>query len=246
MSGGRDAVYFISDAHFGLDADERVKTGRFAELIAQMCERATDVFIVGDLFDFWIEYKSAIRRDSFLVLHELRKLAEVGVRVHYVAGNHDFAIGSFLDEVVGVTVYHGCLNVERQGRKIHISHGDRVGKSSALRTLDVLLRNRFLQALYKLVHPDIGINLGWLFSAVSKDKHRYLGITPKDLKKYRRAAQARLALGKSDLVVFAHTHHADLVSFEEGDYCNTGSWIDNYDYAVMRDGKISQLTWITK
>ncbi|MCL2218925.1 MAG: UDP-2,3-diacylglucosamine diphosphatase [Chitinispirillia bacterium] len=239
----RDTVYFVSDAHFGLDADEAAKTAKFAELAAEMRGRATDVFFVGDMFDFWIEYRSVIRRDYFTVLHIMRGLVEAGVRVHYVGGNHDFALGTFLEETAGVAVHRGCADAELQGRRAHISHGDKVCKGSLLRIADKLLRNGPLQALYRAIHPDIGIWGGGRVSAASKRKYRGVEIPQKTLNRYRRAAEALMAGGARDLVIFAHTHRADLVNFAGGDYCNTGSWLDRYDYAILRGGKIQLLRW---
>jgi len=240
----RDAVYFVSDAHFGLGTDdERAKIEHFAELAAHMRGHAADVYLVGDMFDFWIEYKSAIRRDYFPVLYTLRGLVEAGVRVHYITGNHDFALGTFLEEAVGILVHRGAANVTLQGRKACISHGDEVNKSGYFRLLKALLHNSRLRALYKLIHPDIGIRAGTFISALSKRKYSNLGLSPKDLKRYRNAAQARLRERACDLVVFAHTHHADFVNLDGGDYCNTGSWMVNRDYAVMRGGRVQLMRW---
>jgi UDP-2,3-diacylglucosamine hydrolase len=239
----RDAVYFVSDAHFGLNADERAKTEKFSELAAEMRERAADVFLVGDMFDFWIEYRSAIRRDYFLVLHELRRLVEAGVRVHYIKGNHDFAMGAFLEETVGVLVHHSDIDIELSGRKVRISHGEKVKKNSIFKIINALMRNRPLQALYRLIHPDIGVLLGKTVSATSKTIYSGREPSPDDANRYRRAAAKQLKNGECDLVIMAHTHHADFVNSDDGDYCNTGSWMANYDYAVLRGGQIQLMTW---
>jgi UDP-2,3-diacylglucosamine hydrolase len=233
----------VSDAHFGLGAGDHVRVARFRELAAHIRAHAAELYIVGDMFDFWIEYGSAVRPDYFDVLHELRGIVEAGVPVRYVAGNHDFAIGSFLEKHVGLTLHRGCVDAEIQGRRLHISHGHRVGMEPAQRLLDALLRNRALQALYRLIHPDVGVRLGMLVSAISRMRSRGTGMSAKHLEKYRRAARARLRAGKCDLVVFAHTHYGEVLRWSEGEYCNTGSWMDRYDYAVLRGGKISLLKW---
>ncbi|MDR3012658.1 MAG: UDP-2,3-diacylglucosamine diphosphatase [Chitinispirillales bacterium] len=235
----RSTVYFISDAHFGLGADDdRVEV--FTALAVEMRECAAALYIVGDLFDFWIEYRCAIRPDYFLVLHTLRGLVEAGVNVCYVTGNHDFAIGSFLEDTTGITVHRGGVDTVLQGRRLYISHGDRAHKNGVPGIIDRLLRNRFLQALYKMIHPNIGVKLGMLCSAMLK-KRSVSGHAPeKDLEKCRQAARARLKTGECDLVIFAHTHYAELLEFDggQGQYCNTGSWMGSRDYATLRDGKI--------
>jgi UDP-2,3-diacylglucosamine hydrolase len=240
---GRGAVYFVSDAHFGLDRNERLRVTRFGGFAAHVRANAAQLYIVGDFFDFWVEYKDAIRPEYFPILYELRGIAEAGVPVHYVAGNHDFAMGSFMEKYVGLTLHRGCVDAEIQGRRLHISHGHKVGRRLAQRLSDTLLANKTLQRLYKLLHPNIGVWLGELVSAASRMKSRNGEIPPAALEKYRRAARARLKSGKSDLVVFAHTHYGEILRFSEGEYCNTGSWMDRYDYAVLRNGKITLMKW---
>jgi UDP-2,3-diacylglucosamine hydrolase len=239
----RDAVYFVSDAHFGLDRGERARVARFRAFAAHARAHAAMLYIVGDFFDFWVEYKDAIRPEYFPILHELRCIADAGVAVHYVAGNHDFAMGNFMEKYVGLTLHRGCVDAELQGRRLHISHGHKVGRKLPQRLSDALLANKTLQRLYRLLHPNIGVRLGELVSALSKMSRRKTGVPPSALEKYRRAARARLKSGKSDLVIFAHTHYGEILRFNEGEYCNTGSWMDRYDYAVLRNGKIALMKW---
>ncbi|MDR2693498.1 MAG: UDP-2,3-diacylglucosamine diphosphatase [Chitinispirillales bacterium] len=240
---GREAVYFVSDAHFGLDRGERVRVERFGGFAAHVRANAAELYIVGDFFDFWVEYKNAVRPEYFPILYELRCIVDAGVPVRYIVGNHDFAMGSFLEKYVGLTLHRGCVDAELQGRRLHISHGHKVGRKRTQRLVDALLGNKMLQRLYKLLHPNIGVRFGALVSAVSKMGRRKRGVPPMALEKYRRAARARLKSGKSDLVVFAHTHYGEILRFSEGEYCNTGSWMDRYDYAVLRGGKIQLLKW---
>ncbi|MDR2579121.1 MAG: UDP-2,3-diacylglucosamine diphosphatase [Chitinispirillales bacterium] len=238
----RDAVYFVSDAHFGLGDDGR-RVELFAELAAQMRGRAAALYIAGDLFDFWIEYRRTIRSDYFRVLHELRALVEAGVSVHYAAGNHDFALGRFLEETVGIKISRGCIDVELQGREVHICHGDRIRKRYVFKIADRLLGNKTLQAVYRMIHPDIGVSLGAFCSAVLKERNRKPNVPSRNVKVCRQAAQALVKTGKSDLVIFAHTHYAERIKYDGGEYCNIGSWVNNYDYAVLRGGEIQLLKW---
>ena len=239
MSSGRDTIFFISDAHFGVAAgepDNRVKL--FGELAADMRGCASDLFIVGDLFDFWIEYRFAIRPDYFTVLHELRSLVESGVKVHYLAGNHDFALGAFLEETIGISIYYGSLDLILQGRKVHLCHGDGILKQDVgYRITNSLLRNKTFQKLYKVIHPNIGVALG-AFCSKTNRKYSTLRLTPEVIEKYRQTARLRMKQKESDLVIFAHTHHGEIHKFDEGEYCNTGAWMNHYNYAALRGGKI--------
>jgi len=246
VSAGRETVYFVSDAHFGLTtgaygANERDRVSRFRELCAQMRERAAALYILGDLFDFWIEYRCAIRPDYFPILYELRRLVEAGVRVHYLAGNHDFALGPFLKDAVGVSVCHYALDVELQGRRVHMRHGDNALKKNPITV--TLLRNRFCQKLYKIIHPDIGVRLGMYLSALSRKQYENVVISEEEREKYRMAARSCMDAQKCDLVIYAHTHYAEIIRYREGTYCNIGAWLEHYDYAVMRDGEIQLMRW---
>jgi UDP-2,3-diacylglucosamine hydrolase len=230
----------VSDAHFGLAGDERDKIGRFAGLAGEMRARASGLYILGDLFDFWIEYRYAIRPDYFPVLYELRRIADAGIKVCYLTGNHDFALGPFLEKAAGITVCRKPVNIELQGRKIHMRHGDDIHSG---RLQSALLRNKFLQSAYKIIHPNIGVEIGKRLSAASRKKHDDIEMAEKDLEKYRRAAQKTIKDDGRDLVIFAHTHHAELITMDGGEYCNTGSWMYRYSYATLRDGKIQLLKW---
>ena len=118
-------VFFISDAHFGIPVEGgENREKHFEDLLSNAAGNLTDLYIIGDLFDFWIEYRYAIRPDYFSVLCCLKSLVDRGVKVHYLAGNHDFALGPFLKENIGINIYHNSLEVEIQGKKVYLFHGD--------------------------------------------------------------------------------------------------------------------------
>lgn len=231
-------VYFISDAHLGgpfKDAPEWERT--MLEFFRTIQDRASAVYILGDLFDFWIEYRHAIRPDYFNTIHALRQLVERGVAVHYFAGNHDFALGPFLSETVGVRIYHGPHDCMLQGRAVHLYHGDGlIKKDVGYRILRRVLRNPLNQRLYKLLPPYIGVPLGSFCSGTSRrcNEHR---MTESILAEYRENARRRLN-GGSDIVFYAHTHEPEFSRWGDKTYCNTGAWMRNYNFATMQDGLV--------
>lgn len=232
-------VFFISDAHFGIPVEggeDREK--HFDDLLNNAPKNLTDLYIIGDLFDFWIEYRYAIRCDYFSVLCCLKRLIDRGVKVHYLAGNHDFALGPFLKENVGINIYHNSLEVKIQGKKVYLFHGDGLIKRDfGYRILKKILRNPLNQRIYKLLHPDWGVMIGSFFSGSSR-KYLRKTLSESVIKEYREHAKKFLEAG-NDLVVFAHTHHGELCRFDSGIYLNTGSWLINYNYASMTDGEVS-------
>ncbi len=232
-------VYFISDAHFGIPVEGgENREKHFNDFLQKAPQDLTDLFIIGDLFDFWIEYRYVIRSDYFPVLFTLKKLIDRGVNVHYLAGNHDFALGPFLKENIGVNIYHNSLEVQIQGKKVYLFHGDGLIKRDVgYRVLKKILRNPFNQRLYKLMHPDWGVTIGSFFSGSSR-KYLRKFLSQSIIHEYREHARKYLEAG-NDLVVFAHTHHGELCRFDSGIYLNTGSWLINYNYASMIDGEVA-------
>lgn len=232
-------VFFISDAHFGIPVQGgEYREEHFADLLENAPKNLSDLYIIGDLFDFWVEYRYTIRSDYFSVLFSLKKLVQRGVKVHYLAGNHDFALGSFLKEIIGIDIYHNSLEIEIQGKRVYLFHGDGlIKKDMGYRILKKVLRNPFNQRLYKLLHPDWGVTIGSFFSGSSR-KYLRKFLSESIIREYRNHALKQLEAG-NDIVIYGHTHRAELCHFDSGIYLNTGSWLINYNYASMTDGEVS-------
>ncbi len=238
-------AYFISDAHLGLalpgcEKREAMLRDFFRTRVAQ----ASHLFIVGDLFDFWIEYRHAIRPEYFTAVHELKLLSEKGVAVHYLCGNHDFAMGTFLRDTAGIQVHPDGYHTTLQGKKLYLFHGDGLlSKDVGYRILRRILRNRLNQRLYKLLHPNLGIPLAQMVSGSSRHLLSFR-MRPSHLMEYRRSAWNELQKG-SDIVIFGHTHTPELSFWGEKTYCNTGNWLKNHFYAHMYKGKVSLYEYAT-
>lgn len=236
-------TYFISDAHFGIDLpgyEDRDEL--FFRFLAREVAGASDLYIVGDLFDFWVEYRNAIRPDYFKVLHHLMRLADSGTSIHYLAGNHDFALGSFLRDTMGFAIYPAALSTLIQEKRVYLYHGDGLIKRDiGYMLLKKLLRNPVNQRIYKLLHPDIGVPFGSFISGSSrKYLNKPLSETVRD--KYRECARGELRRGH-DIVLYGHIHQPDFVRFTDGIYCNIGSWLKHYTYARIVDGTFSLLRY---
>jgi UDP-2,3-diacylglucosamine hydrolase len=235
----QDTAYFISDAHLGAktpDAEER--EARVIAFLESITHNVRYLFIVGDFFDFWIEYTHAIRPDYFHVLYELRRLKKQGVEIHYLAGNHDFAIGEFLSETIGIFVHPtGCHHIRLQGKQLHICHGDGLMPSDrGYRVLKKILRNQLCQRIYKTLHPNWGIPIAERFSRTSRDQINFRS-RESERNAYRQVAQNMLKAGP-DIVIFGHTHYPEIHYWDDKIYCNIGDWIQHFSYAVLENGEI--------
>lgn len=237
-------AYFISDVHLGINFRDFNKREEYLfQFFREIEDTASHLFIIGDLFDFWIEYKNAIRPDYFSVLYEFKRLIQHGVKIHYLAGNHDFALGSFLEKTIGINIHQGHLDITLQDKKLHLYHGDGIIKSDwVYRFLNSVLRNPVNQYLYKLLHPDIGIPLASRCSRSSKFR-KGRRFSEKKKKAYLKEALKYLE-SDTEIILMGHTHHAKLYKQKEKFYCNTGEWIRNFNYATLENGIISLFRYL--
>ena len=240
-TGGK--IYFISDAHLGEDSPqaERSKEERLIAFLRHIAEDASFLYIVGDLFDFWFEYKHAVPARHHRVLHQLASMVQRGTRAIYVAGNHDFWLGHFLTREIGMEVSGQPLEVEHQGLKLFVAHGDGMAaKDRGYRLLKRILRHPFNIWLYRQIHPDIGLPLARLFSASSRayTDQRALELVAE----YEKAARQKLSQG-FDAVILGHSHYPILRHFGEKIYLNLGDWITHFTYGVLQDQILALKKW---
>lgn len=221
------ALYFISDVHLGTGspAEEAPMEDRLLDLLGRVASDGERLYILGDLFDFWFEYSCAVPAVGLKVLAALQGLVENGVEVHYLAGNHDFALGSYITDTIGCIVHPDPIEVEYRGKRFFLHHGDGLaGRDTGYRILKKVVRNRLIQALWRWVHPDIGF---WIAGRVSGTSRRY---TRK--KDYGTGESSDMHLDRFsregyDYILMGHTHEADERIFENGCvYLNLGSWLD--------------------
>jgi len=231
------AVYFLSDAHLGAEAREKeaAREKRLHGFLTGLASRASALFIVGDLFDFWFEYATAIPRRHFATLAVLADLRRAGVEIHYLNGNHDFWLGPFLSRELGLITHAGAVPLQLQGRRLWLHHGDGlVGGDVGYRILKRIIRHPASVGLYRLLHPDLGIPLADFFSHLSRDSRARRVLDGDRL--WREIAEPRFAEG-FDTVMVGHFHHV----YERRDgrraFFVLGDWIDHFTYVVLEDGE---------
>jgi UDP-2,3-diacylglucosamine hydrolase len=234
------AVYFLSDAHLGSDdADnEKLKTEKLFDFFDLVKRDGSELFILGDLFDFWFEYKHAIPKQHLKVVFRLAALVEQGIPIHYITGNHDFWLGSFLADEVGIEIHRDHMEVTRDDLRLFLIHGDGLSPSDWKYRIFVRapLRNRLAIWLYRLIPPDWGIPLA---KAVSSHSRGYTADRePAFLKDYEKYAQKKLYDGY-DAVVIGHVHYPDLKRYDAGIYLNTGDFYHHFSYGKLDDGRLS-------
>jgi UDP-2,3-diacylglucosamine hydrolase len=164
-------TYFISDVHLGEQPEhlEKVRVKQFVGFLREIEKSASSIFFVGDLFDFWLEYKYVIPKKHFVIIHQLARMREKNIKITYLAGNHDFWLGSFFDRELGIQTLNDEWTGEIEGKRFFLYHGDGVAKEdSGYRLLKKILRNPITNKLYQWIHPDLGIPLARFVSGSSR------------------------------------------------------------------------------
>lgn len=239
-AGGK--IYFISDFHLGapnrdLSLLREKKIIRFLSSIQHDCEQ---LFILGDLFDFWFEYKRVVPKGFVRILGKLAELSDAGIIIHFFVGNHDMWMKTYFREEMNIHVYHHPEKFELQGKKFLIGHGDGLGPGDhGYKTIKKLFRNRVSQWLFGALPPYIGMGIADFFSKKSRAKtgttdEVFLGEDKEWLIIYCKEV---LQKEHFDYFIFGHRHLP--IEFDLSDsskYINLGDWIRYYSYVEMTEG----------
>lgn len=242
------AVYFFSDVHLG-SADkeqESIKLEKLYSLFdliradAKNCDKAANsnkVYILGDLFDFWFEYKHAIPKEHLQVVFKLAAMIESGIEVHYISGNHDFWLGQFLEKEVGLIIHKDYYETTEDSQRLFMIHGDGLSPSDwRYRILRRILRNKINIWLYQKIPCDIGIPFA---KYVSKSSALHSeGSISRFVKDYEIYAEKKIKDGY-DAVLIGHTHCPQRMELNGGIYLNTGDMIRNFSYARLDNGELT-------
>ena len=222
------AIYFISDAHLAFDS--AATETRIASFLRSIKAKASHLYILGDLFDFWLEYRHAIPAAYLKTLASLLELAENGIEIVYLPGNHDFWMMNFIERQAQVRLAGPSLDVEHFGRKIHLYHGDGLAYGDhGYRIIKKLFRCRPLIWLFKLLPVDLAYRIAHGSSHASRE---YTSKKPKDLQGYYDYASQKIHEG-CDAVIMGHTHVPEMKTIDSGLYINSGDWIDHNSYIVL-------------
>ncbi len=239
-------AYFISDAHLGIETKE-VEQEKETQLIAFLGKVKKDgkqLFIVGDLFDFWFEYRTVIPKGYHRLLTKLEELTKNGIEISYLAGNHDFYLGKFFEDELGIKVFPKPFSTSIGKKTFYLHHGDGLANDDLGYTiLKKVLRSPINIWLYSWLHPDIGILLAKLTSRRSRDYTSQKNYGAEDgMVKF---AEQKIYEGV-DYVIMGHHHKPTVHPLGNGYYVNLGDWITHFTYGVF-DGKKFQLkTWKRK
>lgn len=242
-------IYFASDFHLGVpdyksSLDREKSICRWLEMAAQ---DATEIYLLGDVFDFWFEYKKAVPKGFTRLLGTLSALTDNGISITMFKGNHDMWMFGYLEKECGVNIVSDELIVERNGKRFFLHHGDGLGPGEyGYKVLRRIFRSRVCQLLFGFIHPGLGLTVAEKLSKKSriqqKGRHEtYLGDDKEHLTLY---AQSYLLKTHIDYFVFGHRHLAlDITVGENSRYINLGEWMHQKQYAVFDGHQLQLLAW---
>ena len=239
-------IYFASDNHLGAPTSDASKPRekKFVAWLDEIKHDAAAIFLIGDLFDFWFEYKTVVPKGFTRTLGKLAEISDSGIPIHYFVGNHDLWMNGYFEEELGIPVYHKPKEFTFNNTSLFIGHGDGLGpKDKGYKRMKKVFTNPFFKWLFKWMHPDIGLRIGQYMSVKNKmisgdDDAKFLGEDNEWLAIY---AKRKLEEKHRDYFVFGHRHlPLEIQLNEKSKYINLGDWIQYYTYGVF-DGKSFKL-----
>ena len=232
-------IYFLSDFHLGAP-DHAVSLAREKHIVAfleKIRHDAGEIFIVGDLFDFWYEYRTVVPKGFLRILGKLAELTDSGIPIRFFVGNHDMWMKGYFEQELNIPVYHEPQYFEWNGIQFLIGHGDGLGPGDhGYKFLKKIFRNRFCRWLFGLLPPAIGVGLANYFSRSSRAvtgqvDDRFLGEENEWLIAYCKDV---LKTRTVNYFIFGHRHLPIDFRFPGGSrYINLGDWIRYDSYAVF-------------
>lgn len=242
-------IYFASDFHFGVP--DHTKSREREDLVVSWLEEirkdAAEIYLIGDVFDFWFEYSAVIPKGFIRFQGKLAELADSGIKITLFKGNHDMWMFDYFVKELGVQIVSDELILERNGKKFYLHHGDGLGPGdSKYKILKKIFRSTFCQWLFARIHPNFGVRIAKKWSKYSRlqnnQKEEF-----QDLSKEWLIAYCKELLLKEhyDFLIFGHRHLPLDVALGESRYINLGEWMNFNSYAVF-DGENLELRYFKK
>jgi UDP-2,3-diacylglucosamine hydrolase len=240
----KNKVYFISDAHLGSWAIEHSRTHerRLVSFLDKIKGDAAAIYMLGDMFDFWYEYRYAVPKGFTRFLGKISELTDSGVEVHFFPGNHDLWCKDYFEKECGMIIHREPLLTEINGREFFLAHGDEFAGESNFAVLRAIFHSPLLQRLFSwFVHPRWAMNFGLGWASHSMRKHKLNGDIPfrgAENEPCMRFAHRYLEKHQTvDYFIFGHRHcDADVALGESSRCIILGDWISEFTY-VEYDGK---------
>ena len=242
-------VYFASDQHFGAPTpkESKIREEKFIRWLDEIKTDAQVLFLMGDLFDFWHEWKHVVPKGFIRVLGKIAELKDAGIEIYFFVGNHDLWMKNYFEPELGIPVYFEKKYYEISGKHFLLAHGDGLGPGDkGYKRMKKLFTNPLAQWFFRWLHPDIAMKMAIYFSTKNKmisgvEDQKFLGEDKEFLIIY---SKEKLKTEKIDYFVYGHRHLPMILDLKvnenQAKYVNLGDWISYFTYGVF-DGDTFEL-----
>ena len=242
-------IYFSSDNHLGAptQAESLPREKTFVNWLDSVKHDAEVIFLLGDLFDFWFEYRTVVPKGFVRTLGKLAELRDSGIQIHFFVGNHDLWMHDYFEKELNIPVYHDPKEFVFNNKHFFIGHGDGKGPGDkGYKRMKKVFTNPFSKWLFRWLHPDIGVRVAQHLSVKNKlisgdEDKEFLGEEQEWLAQY---SKRKLESKHFDYFVFGHRHlPMEIKVGENTTYFNLGDWISHYTYGVFDGDKLELKTY---
>ena len=239
-------IYFSSDNHLGAPTPEESlpREKKFVRWLDEVKKDAAAIFLLGDLFDFWFEYKTVVPKGFVRVLGKLAEISDSGIPIYFFVGNHDLWMRDYFEKELNIATYRDVKEFTFNDKVFLIGHGDGKGPGDkGYKRMKKLFTNPFAMWLFRWLHPELGVRLAHYMSVKNKlisgdEDKNFLGADQEWLALY---AKRKLETKHYDYFIFGHRHLSmEIEVGKQSTYYNLGDWIHQYTYGVF-DGTQFQI-----
>lgn len=243
--------YFASDFHLGAP-DHQQSREREAKVVAwldSIKQDAAEIFLMGDIFDFWFEYATVIPKGFIRLQGKLAEISDAGTKLYFFKGNHDMWVFDYFEKEFGLEVISDELLIERSGKKFFLHHGDGLGKGdNSYKLLKNFFRSGFCQWLFARLHPNLGIGIANYWSSKSRianfRKEGEQTLHREEEWSTEMAADIKNQYGEVDFIIMGHRHFPmDYKLNDKTRYINLGEWVNYSSFAVFNGTDVELKSW---
>ncbi len=225
-------------------AESLVREKKLVRWLEEIKSDAAEIYLMGDLFDFWFEYKSVVPKGYVRLLGKLAELSDAGIKIHLFTGNHDMWLFDYLRKEINASIYQDVIRREYNGKKFYLGHGDGIGPGDhGYKFIKKIFANKLCQWLFARLHPNFSFSLANYLSrssriATGNTDDKFLGEDKEWLVIH---CKEELKKEHSDYFIFGHRHlPLDISLNDKSRYINLGDWVNYFTYAVF-DGNSLEL-----
>ncbi len=237
-------TYFISDIHLGLPDREKSlqRELKLVKFLDEIKNDAETVYFVGDIFDFWWEYKSVVPRGFVRFLGKIAELSDAGITIIFFTGNHDVWMKNYLTEELGVKILHEELKIKIGNKKFYTAHGDGLGPGdNSYKFLKKIFTNKFLQWCFTRLHPNFAFWLARKWSHSRRNKETHYDFKGRDKELLILHSEEVLKNEYFDFLIYGHRHFPLMIDIgKSSKHINLGDWLVNFTFGIF-DGNNFQL-----